>query len=48
MRHIGYVLPWAISACLVGCGDTALLNVSEGSGPSPQPTRQALIAQGKT
>jgi len=36
MRHIGYVLPWAISACLVGCGDTALLNVSEGSGPSPQ------------
>lgn len=30
------LLPWLVAASLAGCGETALLNVSEGSGPTPE------------
>lgn len=36
MKRIVMLSPLALLACLAGCGDTAHLDVSEGSGPSPQ------------
>ena len=29
------LMPWLIAASLAGCGETALLSVNEGSGPTP-------------
>jgi len=45
MKRTIMLLPWTLLACLGGCGDTAHLKVSDGSGPLPQlpPPRQSLI-----
>jgi len=36
MKRMYRVLPWALGACLAGCGDTAHLEVIDGTGPAPQ------------
>lgn len=40
-----YLMPWLLAATLTACGETALLDVSDGSGPTPQlpaPVKTAL------
>ena len=36
MKRMYIVLPWALGACLAACGDTAHLEVIDGTGPAPQ------------
>ncbi|BBH47599.1 PQQ-dependent sugar dehydrogenase [Pseudomonas sp. KU43P] len=45
MNRKGVVLPWVLGACLAGCGDTAHLEVIDGTGPAPQlpPPASSLI-----
>lgn len=42
MKHL---IPWLLASSLTACGETALLNVSDGTGPTPQlpaPVKTAL------
>ncbi|MFJ4055318.1 PQQ-dependent sugar dehydrogenase [Pseudomonas sp. NPDC089743] len=45
MKHMRVVFPWVLGACLAGCTERAMLEVSEGSGPSVQlpPPKKTLI-----
>lgn len=36
MSRTRFVLPLILGACLTGCGDTAHLEVIDGTGPAPQ------------